>query len=113
MGHERRIIWVLCCKPWGNGKAARRGWRRRRKAYEAALLERTREKVPLDWAMTQENLALVALAFWDQTRDAAHLDTAEANAFAAQAVYQEAEAGFFIEKVARLLSAIAQARGAG
>jgi len=25
-------------------------------AYEAALLERTRERVPLTWAMTQNNL---------------------------------------------------------
>jgi hypothetical protein len=25
-------------------------------AYEAALLERTRERVPLDWATTQNNL---------------------------------------------------------
>ncbi len=40
----------------GSARAARRGWRRRSTAYRDALKERTRERVPLDWAMTQNNL---------------------------------------------------------
>ena len=36
-------------------------------AFEAALLERTRERVPLDWATTENNLglALTGLSTWD------------------------------------------------
>jgi hypothetical protein len=38
-------------------------------AYRAALEEYTRDRVPLDWAMTQNNLgtALRALGEWEQT----------------------------------------------
>src|SRR5215471_19329414 len=39
-----------------SGRAGRRVWRRRSPAYRAALEEMTRDRVPLDWAWTQNNL---------------------------------------------------------
>lgn len=43
------------------------------KAYRAALLERTRERAPLDWAMTQNNLGTVLLRLDERGSDAARL----------------------------------------
>ena len=41
-----------------SGRAARRGWRRRSRPIARRCEERTRERVPLDWAMTQNNLGI-------------------------------------------------------
>ncbi len=56
-----------------SGRAGRRSWRRRSQAYHAALEERTRERVPLDWAATQINLgnALATLGERESGTDAA------------------------------------------
>ena len=49
-------------RPCGLGRSGRAGWRRLKylkqavHAYTEALKERTRERVPLDWAATQNNL---------------------------------------------------------
>ena len=81
------------------------------KAYRAALEERTRDKVPLYWAGTQENLAIVEVVFFEKTSDPSHLDRAMQYALAAQEVYVEAKAGFYIEKVGRLIKKIEARRG--
>jgi hypothetical protein len=50
--------------------------RARRQAYEAALLERTRERVPLDWAMTQNNLGNALAALGERESGTATLERA-------------------------------------
>ena len=45
-------------------------------AYRAALKERMREKVPLDWAMTQMNLGNALSALGERETDAAWLEEA-------------------------------------
>lgn len=42
-------------------------------AYEAALKERTRDREPLDWAATRNNIADLALARFRLDPDPAHL----------------------------------------
>ena len=44
------------CDARANARAARRGWRRPSPPTATRSEERTRERVPLDWAMTQNNL---------------------------------------------------------
>jgi tetratricopeptide (TPR) repeat protein len=80
-------------------------------AYRAALQEWTRDRVPLDWAMVQGNLANVELAFFDKTRDAAHLDRAEGHAQDARAVFAAAGASPYLAMNDRILGAIAARRG--
>ncbi|MBK8177233.1 MAG: hypothetical protein IPK66_18840 [Rhodospirillales bacterium] len=45
-------------------------------AYRAALQEWTRERVPLDWAMTQNNLGNALWTLGDRTRDRAKVGEA-------------------------------------
>ena len=47
-------------------------------AYRAALEERTRERVPLDWAMTQNNLGAVLATLAERESGTAHLEEAVA-----------------------------------
>ena len=47
-------------------------------AYRAALEERTRERVPLDWAMTQMNLGNALCALGNRRTGTAHLEAAAA-----------------------------------
>ena len=46
-------------------------------AYRAALQERTRERVPLDWATTQNNLGNVLRILGERENDAERLEQAE------------------------------------
>jgi tetratricopeptide (TPR) repeat protein len=47
-------------------------------AYQQALLERTRERVPLDWAMTQNNLGSALAELGQRESGTAHLQQAVA-----------------------------------
>lgn len=50
------MIWELPSKPWGGREAGTERLEQAMISYQNALLERTRDRVPLDWAMTQMNL---------------------------------------------------------
>jgi hypothetical protein len=82
-------------------------------AYEAALREWTRERVPLQWAMVQGNLADLERAFFDKTGDAAHLDAAEGYVRAAREVFEEAGATQYLGMADRQLAQIAARRDGG
>jgi len=75
-------------------------------AYTDALLEHTKERVPFQWALTQENLAIMKLSFFEKTGDAAYLDQATVHAKDAREVYVEAQADFYMEKIAGLITDI-------
>ena len=81
-------------------------------AYRAALLERTRERVPLDWAQTRFNLALVQWVLFDRTNDAAQLDQAMDDARSALAVFEAADAGYYVEQASRLVALLEEAKRA-
>jgi len=70
-------------------------------AYREALQENTRERVPLDWAMTQMNLALVYRALFDKDHEPRHLDDALEAADGALEEFRKAKADFYIEKAER------------
>jgi hypothetical protein len=59
-------------------------------AYRAALEERTRERVPLDWAMTQNNLGNALLRLGERGRDSGQLCNALQVHVDAWRIYQEA-----------------------
>jgi hypothetical protein len=82
-------------------------------AYQQALKERTRDRVPLDWAMTQYNLALTYLTMFEKTAQAAHLDRAQDLLSAAAAEFAAAGASHYVDAVARLQAKIDAARWAG
>lgn len=63
-------------------------------AFRAALEERTRERMPLDWAGTTQNLGLVYEALFDKTGEQARLEKAIT---LAREVWDEAGASFYIE----------------
>ena len=94
----RKKISAMRFQRSASGRAARRVWRRRLRAYRAALLERTRDKVPLDWAMAQNNLgaALQMLgereAETDKAKGCATLKTARDHYAAALEDFQQAGA---------------------
>ena len=55
-GRRRRTTSATRSGRSGSARAARRGWRRRSRPIATRCWKRTRERVPLDWAMTQNNL---------------------------------------------------------
>ena len=63
VGPRRRTTSATPFKPWASGESGTERLEQAVEAYRAALEEYTRERVPLDWAMTQNNLgnALQAL----------------------------------------------------
>ena len=75
-------------------------------AYRAALEERTRKRVPFNWALTQENMALICLSLFEKNQSADQLSQAETHATQALGVYRDAHASFYIEKAERLLKHI-------
>ena len=70
-------------------------------AYREALQEFTRERVPLEWAATQNNLALVYRALFDKERQPRHLDDALEAVDGALEEFRKAKAAFYIEKAER------------
>ncbi len=61
-------------------------------AYHAALEERTRQRMPLQWAATQNNLAIVLQTLGERMKDRALLERAWEAAMGARSVYVD-EAG--------------------
>ncbi|MGH6935979.1 MAG: tetratricopeptide repeat protein, partial [Methylocella sp.] len=80
-------------------------------AYRDALQENTRARVPLDWAMTQHNLALVYRALFDRDRQPRHLDGALEGADGALEEFRKANAAFYIDNAERLRAQILAAKG--
>jgi tetratricopeptide (TPR) repeat protein len=70
-------------------------------AYHAALEEWTRERVPLQWAMAQNNLGNALLALGQRDSDTARLEQAIAAYDPALEVFQEAGAGYHVERTRR------------
>jgi hypothetical protein len=65
------------------------------------LSEWSRARVPLDWAMTQMNVALVYRALFDKDHQPRHLDDALEAADGALEEFRKAKADFYIEKAER------------
>jgi hypothetical protein len=84
-----------------SGRAGRRGSRRPSPPYREALQENTRARVPLQWAATQENLALVYGALYYKDHQPSHLDGALEVIDGALEEYRKANAAFHIEKAER------------
>ena len=77
-GRRRRTTSAMRSRRWASGRAGRRGWRRRSTAYRAALEECTRERVPLDWARTQNNLGTALWQLGERESGTARLEEAVA-----------------------------------
>jgi hypothetical protein len=77
--------------------------------YREVLQENTR--APLDWAMTQNNLGLVHIAFFNKDRQPRHLDDALEAVDGALEELRQANAAFFIDKAERLREIILAAKG--
>jgi tetratricopeptide (TPR) repeat protein len=58
-------------------------------SYRAALQERTRERVPLQWAMTQNNLGTVLQILGERESGTARLEEAVCSIQSALEVYRE------------------------
>jgi hypothetical protein len=71
-------------------------------AFRGALEERTRKRVPLMWAQTQEKLALVHLAYFQKIREPHHLDEALEDVGGALEEYRKAKAAFYIARAERV-----------
>jgi hypothetical protein len=79
-------------------------------AYRAALEERTRERVPLDWAATRHNQAGAHLWLFRQHRDPADWQAARAAAADAVAVYRDLGHAGYLPKAEARLAGIEAAR---
>jgi hypothetical protein len=75
------------------------------------LQERTRERVPLYWAMTQNNLALVYRALFDKDNQPRHLDDALEAVDGALEEFRNAKADFYIDNAERVRGEILAAKG--
>jgi hypothetical protein len=79
-------------------------------AFRLALKERTLARAPLQWAQTQENLALAYLALFNKTREPSHFDNALAAISGARNGYRKAKAPTYMEKAKRLQEEIFAAK---
>jgi hypothetical protein len=66
-------------------------------AFREALKEWTRERVPLDWAMTQNNLGTALSALGGRESGTAHLEEAVVAYEAALEIFEQAEASYYVE----------------
>jgi tetratricopeptide (TPR) repeat protein len=66
-------------------------------AYQEALKERTRERVPLDWALTQNNLGIVLTSLGEREGGKKRLEEAVAAFKAALEVFEPAQATYYVE----------------
>ncbi len=90
-------------------------------AYREALKEQTRERVPLDWAMTQNNLGLALQAVGerqavaDKAKGCAVLEAARGHFAAALEEFRKAGASYYVggteRNIARLDGVIARLCG--
>ena len=63
---------------WASGRAARRAWTRRSRPTARRSRRRTRERVPLDWATTQNNLGTALQTLGERESGTARLEEAVA-----------------------------------
>jgi hypothetical protein len=80
-------------------------------AFRQALQEFTRTHLPLRWARTQENLALVHVAFFNKDPQPRHLDAALEAVNGALQEYRKANATYDIGTAERLREKILGAKG--
>jgi hypothetical protein len=80
-------------------------------AYSEALQENTRARMPLDWAMTQYNLAGVYCDFFDKDRKSRHLDDALESINGALEEFRKVKASHYIEKAERQRAQILALKG--
>nr|NJM03679.1 tetratricopeptide repeat protein [Desulfobacula sp.] len=66
-------------------------------AYQEALKELTRERVPLQWAMTQNNLGIALQTLGERESGTARLEEAVSAYRNALEVFQASESGYYIE----------------
>ena len=74
--------------------------------YREALKERTREKVPLDWAMTQNNLGTALRTLGERESDLARLEEAASAFEAALFVFRVAKADYYVQTTERNLQRV-------
>ena len=68
-------------------------------AYRAALEELTRDRVPLNWAMVQGNIASVHVALFDKTTDVTELNRAQTALNDALEIFSKAQASHYISTI--------------
>jgi hypothetical protein len=68
-------------------------------SYREALKERTREKVPLDWAVTQNNLGNALMMLGERKSDPARLQDAVSAYNNALAISREVKADYFTQQI--------------
>ena len=78
MGDDADATSALRSRRLASGRAGRRGWRRRSPPIAPRLQELTRERVPLDWAMTQNNLGNALARLGERESGTARLEEAVA-----------------------------------
>ena len=83
------------------------------KAFQQALKERTRDRVPLDWALTQYNWAITELTLFEKAAQAVHLDRTPDLLRTAAAEFAAAGASHYVDMAARLQARIDATRAAG
>jgi len=66
-------------------------------AYGAALEERTRDRVPLHWAATQNNLGTALQTLWEREPETGRLEAAAAAFRAALEVFEEAGIAHYVQ----------------
>jgi hypothetical protein len=75
------------------------------------LQELTRARVPLQWAQTQVNLALVYGAFFGKVHQPRHLDEALEAVDGALEEFRKAKAAYYIDKAERLRAELLAMKG--
>ena len=78
MGDDAEQSRQCASKRLASGRAGRRGSRRRSRPIARRCEERTRERVPLDWAQTQSNLGNALRALGERESGTARLEEAVA-----------------------------------
>ncbi|HEX3494364.1 MAG TPA: hypothetical protein VHT48_03165, partial [Methylocella sp.] len=81
-------------------------------AHREATQELTRERVPLQWAVTQHNLAVVYRALFEKDREPRHLDDAIEAVDGALEEFRQANKSRLIEMAGALREKILAAKGA-
>ena len=111
--HSSPLAWAITQNNLGNALRAlgeREGGtvtlERAVEAYEAALEERTRERVPYSWAQTQVNLAIVRLEIGRRRGDAGELRAALVAVDGALEEYRAGKSEYDIGKTERLRAGI-------
>ena len=75
-------------------------------SYLAALEVRTRERVPLDWARTQYNLATALFVLGEREEGTARLEEAMKSFWAVLEVFEVAGVNYYLEATQRNLTRV-------